>query len=131
MPANRSGPEDEEVQDAPQRARDPGEHEQRHRRRSREPMDDADDHGPDGPVEAEPSKPPRGLVGAPEEIAPYESQSVADLMRTWLRVFSSPGESDRTADHRWAARLRATEGRPAKKYRARFSMKAPTSPDGT
>ena len=117
MPANRSGPEDEEVQDAPQRARDRGEHEQRHRRRSREPMDDADDHGPDGLVEAEPSNPLRGLVRAPEEIAPYKLfpgavESVADLMRTWLRVFSSPGESDRTADHRWAARLRATEGRP-------------------
>ena len=117
MPANRSGSEDEEVQDAPQRARDRGEHEQRHRRRSREPMDHADDHGPDGLVEAEPSKPPRGLVRGPEEIAPYELfpgavESVADLMGTWLRVFSSPGESDRTAYHRWAARLRATEGRP-------------------
>jgi len=80
-------------------------------------MDHADDHGPDGLVEAEPSKAPRGLVRAPEEIAPYKLfpravESVADLMRTWLRVFSSPGESDRTADHRWAARLRATEGRP-------------------
>jgi hypothetical protein len=27
-------------------------------------------------------------------------KSVADLVRTWLRVLSSPGESDRTVDHR-------------------------------
>ena len=95
----------QEVQDAPQRARDRGEHEQRHRRRSREPMDHADDHGPDGLVEVEPSKPPGGLVRASEEIAPQKLfpgavEPVAGLVRTWLRVFSSPGESDRTADHR-------------------------------
>ena len=49
-----------------------------------------------------------------EEIAPYKLlpgavDSVADLVRTWLRVFSSPGASDRRAHHRWAALLRATE----------------------
>jgi hypothetical protein len=56
----------------------------------------------------------RGQRGPPAiSIMPANrSEPVADLVRTWLRVFSSPGESDRTADHRWAARLRATEGRP-------------------
>ena len=63
-------------------------------------MDHADDHGPDGLVEAELSKAPRGLLRALEEIVPYKLLPGADVVRTWLRVFSSPGESDRTADNR-------------------------------
>ncbi len=51
-------------------------------------MDPADDHGPDG------------VVIAPYKLIPGAVESVADLVRTWLRVLSSPGESDRTADHR-------------------------------
>ena len=56
-PGDRAKPEDEQIQSGRHRRLDGGEDEQRYRRRASEPVDDADDQGPDESVGPGHSKP--------------------------------------------------------------------------